>query len=60
MELSTKLVDGRACELRLQLSTRRGWTHTVYYASVDCNPLTPLLRFVVDLLFNLNLQLYSS
>ena len=24
-----------------------------YYTSVDCNPLTPLLRFVADLLYNL-------
>ena len=29
----------------------------VYYKSVNCNPLTPLLRFVVDLLYILFLQL---
>jgi len=29
----------------------------VYYKSVNCNPLIPLLRFVVDLLYNLLLQL---
>jgi len=29
----------------------------VYYKSVNCNPLAPLLRFVVDLLYNLFLQL---
>ena len=42
-------VDGRAC-----------WRHlydnqcvvAVYYKSVSFNPLTPLLRFVVDLLYN--------
>ena len=28
----------------------------VYYTSVDCNPLTPLLRFVLDLLYNLLLD----
>ena len=33
----------------------------VYYKSVNCNPLTPLLRFVVDLLYNLYfLQLTRS
>ena len=30
-------------------STHRGWMHIVYYTSVDHNPLTPLLRFVVNL-----------
>jgi len=29
----------------------------VYYKSVNCNPLTPLFRFVVDLLYMLFLQL---
>jgi len=29
----------------------------VYYKSLDFNPLTPLLRFVVNLLYNLFLQL---
>ena len=48
--LTTKLVDGRACGSHLQCSARRGWAHIVYYTSVDCNPLTPLLRFVLDLL----------
>ena len=38
----TKLVDGRACRSRLRRSTRRGWTHIVYYTSVDCNPSSPL------------------
>jgi len=32
----------------------------VYFASVDRNALTPSLRFVVDLLHNLFLQLCSS
>jgi len=40
--LTTKLVDGRACGSHLQCSARRGWTHIVYYTSVDCNPLTPI------------------
>jgi len=30
--------------------------HKVYYTSVDCNPLTPLLRFVLYLLYNLFLH----
>ena len=29
----------------------------VYYTSVNCNPLSPLLLFVVDLLYSLFLQL---
>jgi len=37
-----------------------GWTHIVYYTSVDCSPITPILRFVVNLLYNLFLQLCSS
>jgi len=53
--LSTKLVvDGRACWRHLYDNRR---VVAVYYKSVNCNPLTPLLRFVVDLLFNLFLQL---
>jgi len=32
----------------------------VYYTSVDCNPLTPLLRSVVDLLYILFLQSSSG
>jgi len=28
---------------------RRGWMHKVYQTLVDCNALTPLLRFVQDL-----------
>ena len=46
--LSTKLVDdGRACwqHLHVRRSTRRGWTHIVYYTSVDRNASTPLLLF---------------
>jgi len=27
----------------------RSRTHIVYYTSVDCNPITPLLRFVLEL-----------
>ena len=36
--------DGRA---------RRAWMHKVYCTVVDCYPLTPLLRSVTDLLYNL-------
>jgi len=43
--LSTKLVDGRACWRRLHDNRR---VVAVYYKSVNCNPLTPLPRFVMD------------
>ena len=57
--LSTKLVvvDGRACWQHLYDSRR---VVAVYYKSVNCNPLTPLLRFVVDFFYNLLLQLTDS
>jgi len=35
------------------------WTHRVYYTLVDCNTLTPLLRFVLDYIVGYNLFLYS-
>jgi len=35
---------------------RRGWMHKVYQTLVDCNTLTPLLRFVLDFLYNLFLH----
>jgi len=35
------------------------WMHIVYYKSVDSNPVTPSLRFVLNLLYNLFLQ-YSG
>ena len=53
MVLSTKLVN---CGLHLDGRARRGWTHKVYYTLVDCNPLTPLLRFVLDLSYQLFLH----
>ena len=34
----------------------RGWRHKVYCTLVECNLLTPLLRFVLDLLYNLFLH----
>jgi len=40
-------------------STLRGWTHIIYYTSVDRNAVTPLVRFLADLLYNLFLQLCS-
>ena len=58
--LSTKLVDGGACGSHLQQSMHSCWTHIVYCKSVDCNPPTPLLQFVLDLLYNLFLQSCSS
>jgi len=59
---STKLVDGRACwrHLGLRRLIRSDRTHIVYYTSVHRNTLTQLLRFAVDLLYNLFLQLCSS
>jgi len=47
----------------IRRSTSRGWTHIVHCTSVDRSVLTQLLyvlRFVVDLLYNLFLQLCSS
>jgi len=35
---------------------RRSWMHKVYYTLVDCNHLTPFLRFVLGLLYNLFLN----
>jgi len=46
MVLSTQLFNGRACVLRLWWSKCRGWMHLVYYTSIDCNHLTPLLQLV--------------
>jgi len=59
--------DGRWCcqqnsstvELVDHTYDGRGWTYIVYYTSVDCNLLTPLLRFVLDLLYDLFIQLCS-
>jgi len=55
---STKLVidvvDGGACWRHLYDNRR---VVAVYYKSINCNPLTPVLRFVVDLSYNLFLQL---
>ena len=59
--LSTKLVvvvvDGRACWRHLY--DIRGVV-AVYYKSINCNPLTPSLRFVVDLLYNLFLYSWQD
>jgi len=56
--LSTTLVvvvvDGRVCWRHLYDNRR---VVAVYYKSINCNPLTRWLRFVVDLLYNLFLQL---
>ena len=48
--LSTKLVDSPACWRHLYDNRR---VVAVYCTSVNCNPLTPLLRFVVDLWYKL-------
>jgi len=55
--LSTKLivvVDGRVCWRHLYDNRR---VVAVYYKSINCNPLTPLLRYAVDLLYDFFLQL---
>jgi len=52
--LSTKLVGGPACWRHLCDSRR---VVAVYCTSVSCNPLTPLLRFVVDLWYKLHRHL---
>ena len=58
MALSIKHVvvvdDGRVCWRRLYDNRR---VVAVYCMSINCNSLSPLLRFVVDLLYNLFLQL---
>jgi len=48
------VVDGRARWRHLYDSRR---VVAVYYKSVNCNPLTPLMWFFADLLYNLFLQL---
>jgi len=57
--LSTKLVDDRTCWRHGHLYVSRRVV-AVYYTSISCNNLTRLLWFVVDLLYNLFLQLWSS
>jgi len=46
---TVELVDCATYDCRARCSR----THIVYYTSVDCNPPTPLLQFVLDLLYNL-------
>ena len=54
MVWSPKLVDSRSCGFT---STTVERVHAQsLYTLVDCNPLTPLLRFVLDLLYNLFLH----
>ena len=57
--LPTKLVTSWVCWSHLRQSTHC-WTLLVYYASVDRNAVTLLHQFVLDLLYNLFLQLCSS
>jgi len=51
-----KLVD----VLHLQRSSASWLNAQVYFTLVDCNPLTPLLRFVLDLLYKLFLHCYAA
>jgi len=49
-----------ACGLHLRRS-RASWLNAqVYYTLVDCNPLTPLLRFVLDLSYKLLVHCYAA
>jgi len=49
-----------ACGLHLRWSSASWLNAQVYYTLVDCNPLTPLLRFVSDLLYKLYLHCYAA
>ena len=51
---SRRCVDGRA---RWRHLYDNGRVVAVYWRSIHCNPLTPLLRFVVDFLYDLFLEL---
>ena len=68
-KISPRQVDGVVNKTRRRSScglhlyddqARRGWIHSVYYTLVDCNLLTLLLRFVVDLPYNLFTQLCNT
>ena len=52
---STKVVDGQLVDYTYDGRARRGWMRNaqVYYTLVDCNPLIPLLRSVLDLSYKL-------
>jgi len=49
-----------ACGLHLRRSIASWLNAQVYYTLVDCNPLTPLLRFVPDLSYKLFLHCYAA
>jgi len=48
-----------ACGLHLRRSSASWLNAQVYYTLVDCNPLNPLLRYVLDLSYKLVLHCYS-
>jgi len=48
-----------ACGLHLRRSSASWLNAQVYYTLVDCNPLIPLLRYVLDLSYKLVLHCYS-
>jgi len=59
---STTYLILRYKEVRVPLKIRVGLLPSGridYYKSVDCSPLTPSLRFLLDLSYNLLLQLCS-
>ena len=61
MVWSTKLVNGRACGLHLRRSSGSWWLDAQSLLNVgDCNLLTPLFRFVLNLLYNLFLHCYAA
>jgi len=49
-----------ACGLHLRRSSASWLNEQVYYTSVYCNPLNPLLRFVLDLSYKLYLHYYAA
>ena len=53
-------VDGQLVDYTYD-SKGASWLNAqVYYTLVDCNPLTPLLRFVLDLSYKLYLHCYAA
>jgi len=55
-----KLVDGQLVDYIYDGSDSSWLNVQVYYTLVDCNPLIPLLRFVLDLSSTLFLHCYAA
>ena len=55
------VVNKNAQTVGLWITPRRSWLNAqVYYTLADCNAPTPLLRFVLDLLYKLYLHCYAA